>query len=409
MPSKFTGSILIVAGTALGGGMMGLPIASASIGFFYSIGLLSIIWALMSYTALVTLEMNMYFKKGVSISYVSDLVIGKSGKYLSSVTIGVLFYTLLSAYLAGGASIFKPIFYTLLGWNISDSFLVIGFLLVFGSIVVSHAVVVDAANRLLLSVKAIFFVVFLAALSRHVNSEQLLFIPSSNVGMNLAVLIPLFFTSFGFHGSIPTLVDYLGSRTKLLRLAFLVGSLIPLIVYVLWEWVSLGAIPLTGPVSFSTIHANGDDIGFFAESLSLISRSSWVTICCQAFMVTGVITAFLGVGIGLYDWFAEQCTYSVKPGVVKTALTTVGTFGLPTVFALFYPKGFIFALGFAAIALSILAILVPAIVVYKMRKMDQYTSDYRAPGGSLGLGLAFIIGLLIIGLEMYSLIQKLIN
>lgn len=400
---RLNGAMLILAGTAIGGGMMAQPIASASFGFFGSIIILGVLWALMSYTAFVTLEMNLYFKKGISISGASEAVFGLLGKTISTLTIGLLFYSLLSFYLAAGASIFKPILHSLFNWVIGDRSIILAFLGIFGSLIVMHAVMVDAANRILLSVKAIFFLIFFLALIPSVQPGLLAHLPSSSLQWSsLSFIIPMFFTSFGFHGSIPTLVDYLGVRPLLLKKAFFFGSLLPLLVYILWEGITLSVLPLEGPISFSAVQQNGNDVGFFAESLSLISQSSWVTLCCQMFIVTGLITAFLGVGIGLFDWVSEQITYKFK-GIFKKALTAIGTFGIPVTFALFYPKGYLTALGFAAIFLSILAVIIPVLTVLILRKRNDPT-EYRAPFGTIGLLIALVCGIGIILIEIKNIL-----
>ena len=54
--------------------------------------------------------------------------------------------------------------------------------------------------------------------------------------------IPVIFTSFGFHGSIPDIVNYLDGNTPSLRKAIIVGSSIPLIIYVFWQIVTLGVV-----------------------------------------------------------------------------------------------------------------------------------------------------------------------
>ena len=53
--NKIVGSTLIIAGTALGGGMLALPLASAGLGFYPAAFLIIANWALMTYTALLML------------------------------------------------------------------------------------------------------------------------------------------------------------------------------------------------------------------------------------------------------------------------------------------------------------------------------------------------------------------
>ncbi len=54
--------------------------------------------------------------------------------------------------------------------------------------------------------------------------------------------IPVIFTSFGFHGSVPSIVNYMGGNIRKLRWVFIIGSAIPLIAYIFWQLATLGAI-----------------------------------------------------------------------------------------------------------------------------------------------------------------------
>lgn len=75
------------------------------------------------------------------------------------------------------------------------------------------------------------------------------------------------------------------------------------------------------------------------------------------------------------------------------------TFVPPLLFALYFPQGFIMALGYAAIALAVLAVLLPVALVWQSRKQAE-THHYRAPGGVLALGLAGAMGVLIVGVQV---------
>ena len=64
------------------------------------------------------------------------------------------------------------------------------------------------------------------------------------------------------------------------------------------------------------------------------------------------------------------------------------------------------ALGYAAIALVILAVFLPVAMVYKQRKSTQNTG-YKVRSGNIGLAIAALCGLTIIsaqGLQMAGLI-----
>ena len=54
------GSTFIVAGTALGAGMLAMPVATAGIGFWTALAMLFGLWLVMSYTALLLDEVYEY-------------------------------------------------------------------------------------------------------------------------------------------------------------------------------------------------------------------------------------------------------------------------------------------------------------------------------------------------------------
>jgi tyrosine-specific transport protein len=399
--NKRLGGVLIVAGTTVGGGMLALPIASASAGFGLSVLLLIAMWALMTYTALITLEMNLYFNKGVSIAYAAEHTLGGGGKIISTAAIGMLFYALLSAYMAGGASVFEKVLDYTLGIKISSALSVFLFCGIFGGITVARTHVVDMANRGLLIVKTSCFVVIIAICLPKIDVSYLEYTPPEFVPC-ISILIPLFFTSFGFHGSIPTIVNYIGTDHKNLRTTFILGSAIPLIVYIVWESVVLGIIPLQGANSFAFIKEGGGDLGLFTAALSTLAGGGWIVSACQGFTSLAVATSFLGVGLGLFDFMEEQLTRNCKKPPLL--ITGVFTFVIPVIFALFYPEGFIRALGYAAIALSILAIIIPVLAVWKLRSFRS-TNKYVLCGGRLGLVIALLCGVGVIFLEMKTILS----
>jgi len=399
--NKLLGGVLIIAGTTIGGGMLALPLASAFAGFSLSVLVLIGIWALMTYTALITLEMNLYFQKGVSISYAAAHTLGKLGKRTSTFAIAILFYALLSAYISGGSSICNQIIYSFSGLSLPPTLMILIFAVIFSSIILAKTRVVDVTNRWLLLVKVGCFIAMTAIILPQVDIELLSYIPPE-ITPQLSGLIPLFFTSFGFHGSIPSVINYIGLDPKKLRFTFIVGSLTPLVVYILWEILVLGSVPLDGVNSFASIKAVGGDVGTFTNILSNIAGGSWIIAASQGFTLLAIATSFLGVGLGLFDFIEEQLTDNNKKPA--TYITGLCTFVLPIVFSIFYPQGFMIALGYAAIALSILAVIMPALTVWKLRS-TTVTTSYTTIGGKAGLLLALLGGVGIILLELDTILR----
>jgi tyrosine-specific transport protein len=206
--------------------------------------------------------------------------------------------------------------------------------------------------------------------------------------------IPIFFTSFGFHGSIPSIINYVGPNPKVLRSVIIIGSLIPLGVYLLWQTVTLGILPL------STIQSFGQEnnAAVFIQHLNAITQTDTLDWLTNIFAFLAIATSFLGVAIGLFDYTAETLKKNNTPK--NRFQTSLITFSPPLFFALFYPDGFILALGYAAIALSVLAVLVPIAISIRLRYLPW--STYQVKSNIIMLGIAFLIGVGVIAIEVIN-------
>ncbi|MDD6911522.1 aromatic amino acid transport family protein, partial [Actinobacillus minor] len=71
------------------------------------------------------------------------------------------------------------------------------------------------------------------------------------------------------------------------------------------------------------------------------------------------------------------------------------TFIPPLVFALFYPNGFIAALGYAGLLFAFYGLILPIGLAWRTRQLHP-NLPYRVAGGNIGLVLALIMGIIII-------------
>lgn len=84
--------------------------------------------------------------------------------------------------------------------------------------------------------------------------------------------------------------------------------------------------------------------------------SPHVELAVHLFADLALATSFLGVALGLFDYLADLFQRrSTVSGRLQTGLIT---FLPPLAFALFYPRGFVMALGYAGVALAVLALLI---------------------------------------------------
>ncbi|WP_047044569.1 aromatic amino acid transport family protein [Vibrio mexicanus] len=394
--SKTIGSTLIIAGTTIGAGMLALPIASAGIGFTASIFTMIALWALMAFTALLMVELHQYADHDATLHTLATQILGNKGKFVGAFAMLFLFYALCAAYIAGGGAQFNSRLNDWTSLDLSPSSVTVVFTLIVATIITIGTSTVDKVNRVLFIVKIITMAMVLSFLAPNVTRGYLMSMPVEQ-GLIFAAL-PVVFTSFGFHGSIPSIVRYLDGDTKSLRKVMLIGSSLPLVIYIFWQTVTLGVIEQNLLIENSGLTA-------LISTLSATVNSEKLASIVSVFADLALLTSFLGVSLGLFEFLNDVMSSKSESSSANQSKTnrikaSLVTFTPPLGFALFYPEGFITALGYAAIALVILAIFLPVIMVHKVRRTQCQDNMYQVIGGSAALFVAMATGIMIISAQL---------
>ncbi len=389
MTSKIFGSTLIIAGTTIGAGMLALPLASAGIGFGTSLIIMLFLWGLMAFTALLMLEVHQYAGSDATLHTLAKQILGTKGKFIASFSMLFLFYSLCAAYIAGGGAQFTERLNSLDMGVVNQTSGTLLFTLLVAMVVTVGTSTVDKVNRVLFTLKLVAMVFVLTFLAPNVTESYLLSMPMQQ-GLVVAA-IPVIFTSFGFHGSIPAIVKYLGGETKALKKAIVIGSALPLVIYILWQIVTLGVIS-------QSVLVNNSGLSALLNTLSQTVHNSNLANIVGVFADLALVTSFLGVSLGLFEYMGD--TLNKQQGTKNRVQSALITFVPPLCFALFYPQGFIMALGYAAIALAILAVLLPAVMAHTVRKNGNNDQFYQVKGGNLSLVFSGICGCVIIGAQL---------
>lgn len=394
MKNRTLGSILIVAGTTIGAGMLAMPLASAGVGFGVTFGLLITLWALMCYTALLLLEVYQHVPADMGLGSLAARYLGRYGQWATGFCMLFLLYALTAAYISGAGELLASSLNQWLDWRLPPAAGVLIFTGFGGTVVCIGTSLVDLFNRFLFSAKIIFLAIMLALLLPHIHQVNLLTLPLQQ-GLALSA-IPVIFTSFGFHGSIPSIVSYLGGDIRKLRRVFVIGSFIPLVAYIFWQLATLGSID--SPV-FTALLAKNAGLNGLLEAIREVVASPHVELAVHLFADLALATSFLGVALGLFDYLADLFQrQNSAGGRIQSGLIT---FLPPLAFALFYPRGFVMALGYAGVALAVLAVLalmLPALLVMKSRKQHP-DAAWRVAGGSAALWLVLLCGIGIVAIQ----------
>lgn len=391
MKNRTLGSILIVAGTTIGAGMLAMPLASAGVGFGVTLALLITLWALMCYTALLLLEVYQHVPADMGLGSLAARYLGRYGQWATGFCMLFLLYALTAAYISGAGELLASSLNQWLDWTLPPAAGVLIFTAIGGTVVCIGTSLVDLFNRFLFSAKIIFLAIMLALLLPHIHQINLLTLPLQQ-GLALSA-IPVIFTSFGFHGSIPSIVSYLGGDIRKLRRVFIIGSFIPLVAYIFWQLATLGSIDSP---AFTALLAQNAGLNGLLEAIREVVASSHVELAVHLFADLALATSFLGVALGLFDYLADLFQRQNRAGGrLQSGLIT---FLPPLAFALFYPRGFVMALGYAGVALAVLALMLPSLLVMKSRQQHP-DAPWRVAGGSAALWLVLLCGIAIVVIQ----------
>lgn len=386
MQNKTFGSALIVAGTTIGAGMIAMPLTSAEMGFSYTLILLFALWALLSYSALLFVEVYQKAeRKDAGIATLAEQYFGMAGRVLATLSLVIFMYAILAAYVTGGGSLLSGVL-PFLGENAVPMSIVL-FTLILGAFVIIGTGSVDAVTRFLFILKLVAFVALLAMMLPRVTFENIGAMPLKDFLIISAS--PVFFTSFGFHVVIPSINNYLEGDIKRLRTAIIVGTGIPLFAYIIWQFATHGALSQTQLVQ---ILASDPTLNGLVNATEAITGSAWLGGAVRLFSTLALVTSFLGVALALFDTLEDL----LKRVNIRSNRYSLGalTFLPPLAFALFYPDGFVMALGYAGQMFTFYGLVLPVAMVWRMRQRYPEV-PYKVIGGKITLIVALLLGVLI--------------
>ncbi|MGV7959878.1 tryptophan permease [Photorhabdus tasmaniensis] len=383
------GGAMIIGGTIIGAGMFSLPVVMSGAWFYWSIAALVFTWFCMLHSGLMILEANLNYRIGSSFGTITKDLLGNGWNIINGITIAFVLYILTYAYISASGSIIQHVMQEM---SIDFSPQLAGFLFAFAVafIVWLSTKAVSRITSIILGAKILTFFMTFGGLIYNVESAVLFNTAEINPTYWPYVLatLPFCLASFGYHGNVPSLMKYYGKEPQKIKKCLLIGTSMALVLYLVWLIGTMGNIPRSG---FIKITEQGGNIDILVQSLSGGLNSATLNLLLTLFSNFAVASSFLGVTLGLFDYLADLFKFDdSKLGRFKTALVT---FLPPMVGGMIYPNGFIYAIGFAGLAATVWAAIVPALLARASRKRFG-SPAYRVWGGNALIGLILLFGVL---------------
>ncbi|XP_021772244.1 uncharacterized protein LOC110736350 [Chenopodium quinoa] len=373
-PGSLSSSIFLVAGTTIGAGILAIPAVTQESGFLASAVACIGCWVYMVATGLLIAEVNVNTmceldSGGVSLVSMAKRTVGSVGVQVACWSYIFIHYALLVAYIARSSDILTNYLGIPL-WESAGLFsLAFGGLCYFGS-----QRIIGAVNGLLVLGIITAFTALVVVASADLHLDALLkanfeAVPSS---------IPVIALAYVYHNVVPVLCTNLEGDLSKVRTAVVVGTAIPLLLFLVWNGVILG--------TFTNLDS---DVGKILDPLQELRSSNGVVgPIVDTFSIFAIGTSYIGFVLGLADFLADLLKL---PAGQSKPLPYLITLLPPLVLALLDPEIFFKALDFAGTygVLMLFGILPAA-----MSWSDRYLTSpelpkvpQQVPGGKVTLFL----------------------
>lgn len=360
---------LLIAGTAIGAGMLGLPVATAGSGLIPSWVMYMACWISSLISGLLFLEIAMWLPPHANILSMSKTFLGDSGKILTWGLYIFLFYSLEVAYISEGGHFVVDA----LGGEIPYFVGLLLFVAFFCFFIYLGTRAADHCNTILMVGLIVSYIMFIA-----IGFSKVHIFAFNRWGWMAAIgALPVIFTSFGYQGVIPTILEYLHRDRKRTRFAIVLGSFLPFFVYIVWDLVVKGVVPLQGPEGLEATKALGHSA--IAPIQKIVAESSFTTIA-NFFAFFALSTSFIGVTLGLVDFLKDG--FRVKSNHINKIWIMLVIFIPCIIITLLDPNLFLSALKYAGgVGCVLLLNVLPIVLVWIGR--PKHKNCWRVPGGNL--------------------------
>lgn len=362
-------AIAVLVGTIIGAGVLGIPYVISKAGFLT--GLVAVILL-----GLVILTINLSVgeiilrTKGVhQLTGYAEKYLGKKGKIIMSFSMIIGIVGALLAYIVGVGEAFGAVF------NTNPFWFSIGFF-IFGSILIYKGIKSVSSYELYLSSIVITLILLISLVSFFSGKMDFSNLTEFNI---MKIFIPYGVVLFAFIGAaaVPEMSEVLRKNKKEMKKAIIIGSFIPLFLYVIFALAIVGVFGIN--VTEVATVGLGTEFGI------------WIVVAANLFAIFAMTTSFLSLGLAL----KEMYNYDYK-------LSNFSSWGLacfiPLILFFFGFKSFINIIGTTGVVAGGIEGTLIVLMLWKAKKKSQRKPEYTICVGKV-LGV-LLISIFVLGVVL---------
>ncbi len=378
-PSLFGGA-MIIAGTVIGAGMLANPTATSGVWFTGSLIVLLYTWFSMLSSGLMILEVNTHYPHGASFDTMVKDLLGQGWNVFNGLSVAFVLYLLTYAYIFVGGDLTAKGLGSTFGIKIPLTVGQLSFFLIFATCVWASARLVDRFTSILIGGMVLTFIWATGGLIAEAKLP-VLFDTQAPSGtpywIYISAALPVCLASFGFHGNVSSLLKYFKGDAPKVAKSLWAGTLIALVIYVLWQIAIQGNLPRN---EFAPVIAADGQVSVLIETLSKFVQTGSMAAILSFFSYMAIATSFLGVTLGLFDYIAD--IFKWDDGFAGRTKTAAVTFLPPLVSCLLFPTGFVTAIGYVGLVATVWTCSLPSLLLLRSRQKFGKGKNYTVYGGA---------------------------
>lgn len=355
---KLLNASLLVAGTAIGAGLIALPLMAVNLGIGLSAAVIALMVFIAYQASMMTLDLNERCGQAASIVELSRCFSGRKAYALCFLSFYALSLSLLTAYFSG----ITDSLHVFLGIS-SHAVLALCAVGLF-AILCLNLEIFSRLNAAL--VVTLLGAIAVALFKIHVSSS--VSFPKAQTSFSeVCAFLPIIFTSFGVQNICPVVFEYLNKDRAQINKAFLMGITIPALVYMAWIFFVFENILANDPTFFVRLQQHQVSAGELIKFLCESSNSSLLEGVLKVLSLSAIVTSAIGIALGLLKSVREVLLPS-RP------LASMILCSVPVLLVLSVPNAFIPVLSFGGMIATVFVLFIPA---YLERKTAHETTPKR--------------------------------
>ena len=363
-------AVATLVGVVIGAGILGIPYVVARSGIIFGAINIIIIGIAVLFTNLFMGEIVLRTKGNHQLTGYAEKYLGAAGKWIMAIAMIIGSYGAMLAYTIGEGQILSVV---IGGSSLLNSMI----FFVLASVIVYIGIKAVEESELYLSIIFLVIVIVIICINLSHADIQNLSAGDGNIFLPFGVVL------FAYLGAqaIPAMREELKNNWKHMKKAIIIGSLIPLFVYLIFG-ISVVAVTGAGTTGVASIGL-GEAIGRYMVFLGNI------------FAVFSMATSFIVIGFVL----KEMYHYDFK---INDNLSFLLAVSLPLILFLLGFKDFIETLSVAgSFSGGVMGILI-VLMLWNSRKSGERDPEFK-------VGLSRMLGILIIAMFLLGIAYQIID